>query len=148
MQIFHDKKIQYMRYYYQVLYANVIGKMSGFNEVVSNSNSCFLCALKFRQTRSCLRPSIPAFHGIVTIINNIKTKATISQCAIMSEFVNTFPPPPRYYKQFADPSFTMIPPAVIELENNEIYGGSMLLPAESGNETYNPDCDYRIELKR
>jgi hypothetical protein len=65
----------------------------------------------------------------------------------MSEFVNTFPPPPLYYKQFADPSFTLSPPPFVELENKEIYGGSMLLP-ESGQDKYNPDCDYRIEMKR
>jgi hypothetical protein len=65
----------------------------------------------------------------------------------MSEFVNTFPAPPAYYKQFADAAFTMSPPAIVELKNNEIYGGSMLLP-DSDKDTFNPECNYRKELKR
>lgn len=65
----------------------------------------------------------------------------------MSNFVSTFPPPPEFYKKFADPSFTMEPPAVVDLSNKEIYGGSMLLP-DSGQDKYNPECDYRKELKR
>jgi hypothetical protein len=65
----------------------------------------------------------------------------------MSNFVSTYPPPPDFYKKFSDPSFAPEPPAVVELSNSEIYGGSMLLP-ESGKDTYNPQRDYRADLKR
>ncbi len=64
----------------------------------------------------------------------------------MSEFVSTFPPPPQYYQQFASSSKALAPPAAIALENKEIYGGSMLLP--DSQDQYNPNCDYRKELKR